>query len=275
MNAVVEKNADQALPLSAATPGALPVSTPSRVFSIVPQNLNEALQLAEMMAASELVPKAFRNKAADVFVAMQMGGEIGLSPMAAIQNIGVINGKPGLYGDAGKALLLAAGCIIEEDDTAIVQQNSRARCKITRRGRPPVERTFSVEDAKTAGLWNKEGPWRQYPHRQMAWRAFWFAARDAAADILKGLGGLEELADIPLVGSGSADPVTGAVSASAPSALPPYTDEQLNANLEAWGGLIAANKTTPERIIAKIKTVNTLTDSQENRILDLAAATAE
>lgn len=49
--------------------------------------------------------------------------------------------------------------------------------------------------AKTAKLWGKEGPWTNYPYRQMAWRAFWWAARDAAADVLKGIWGVEELVD--------------------------------------------------------------------------------
>jgi hypothetical protein len=165
-------------------------------FSLAPQNLTEAMEFAKMMAESELVPKAFKGKPGDVLIAVQMGAEIGLQAMASIQNIAVINGKPGIYGDAGKAILLANGCIIEEDDITIIKEKGVARCKITRQGRPPVERTFSIENAKTAGLWNKEGPWKTYPERQMAWRAFWFAARDAAADLLKGLGGFEELADI-------------------------------------------------------------------------------
>lgn len=164
-------------------------------FTLAPQNLTEAMEFAKMMADSDLVPKAFKGKPGDVLIAVQMGGEVGLQPMASIQNIAVINGKPGIYGDAGKAILLANGCIIEENDIEIIKKSGRAKCKITRPGRPPVERTYSIENAKTAGLWNKEGPWRTNPERQMAWRAFWFAARDAAADLLKGLGGAEELAD--------------------------------------------------------------------------------
>ncbi len=175
----------------------LPAAQQQRqAFSLAPQNLTEAMKFAEMMAASELVPKAFKGKPGDVLIAVQMGAEVGLAPMGAIQNIAVINGKPGIYGDAGKAILLAAGVIIEEDDIEIVKKNGIARCRITRPGRPPVERTFSIENAQKAGLWNKDGPWKQYPERQMAWRAFWFAARDAAADLLKGLGGAEELVDI-------------------------------------------------------------------------------
>ncbi|HDR9081280.1 TPA: hypothetical protein QDA98_003891 [Burkholderia vietnamiensis] len=164
-------------------------------FDLTPRSLDEAMTFAEQLSKSEIVPKAYRGKPADCLIAMQWGFEIGLKPLQALQSIAPINGKPNLYGDAGKALLLAAGCIIEEDDIELVQQAQRARCRITRPGRPPVERTFSVENAKTAGLWGKEGPWRSYPWRQMAWRAFWFAARDAASDLLRGMGGAEEAMD--------------------------------------------------------------------------------
>lgn len=153
------------------------------------------MTLAEMMAKSDLVPKDYKLKPGNIIIAVQMGAEIGLQPMQAIQGIAVINGKPAVYGDAGKGLLLANGCTIEEDDIELIKKNKRARCKISRKGRPPVERTFSEENAKVAKLWQKEGPWTNYPERQMAWRAFWFAARDAASDILKGLAGAEELMD--------------------------------------------------------------------------------
>ena len=165
-------------------------------FNLTPQTLAEAMELAKLMAESDLVPKDFHGKPGNVLVAVQMGSEIGLGPMASVQNIAVINGKPGVYGDAGKALLLAAGCLIEEADIEEIRKTGIARCRITRPNGVPTERTFSVEDAKTAQLWGKQGPWSTMPYRQMAWRAFWFAARDGAADILKGLGGGEELRDI-------------------------------------------------------------------------------
>lgn len=262
MNAVVEK-LDQ--PLTATIPQ-------PRVFSIIPQNLDEALRLADMMAASELVPKNFRNRPQDVFVAMQMGGELGLSPMAAIQNIAVINGKPGLYGDAGKALLLANGCIIEEDDIEIIKAAGVARCRITRGRRPPVVRTFSIENAKTAGLWGKDGPWRTYPERQMAWRAFWFAARDIASDLLKGLGGFEELVDIPTVGSGSADPVTGKVRDTGPKTLPNYPAADFEKNLPAWRDVVESGKRTPEQIINMVSSKGALTEEQRSIVLGLGKA---
>ena len=209
------------------TPTAVAVQR-TAAFSLAPRNLTEAMEFSKLMASSELVPKNFKGKPGDVLIAVQMGAEVGLAPMAAIQNIAVINGKPGIYGDAGKAILLAAGVTIEEDDTELIQKNGMARCRITRQGRPPVERTFSIDNAKTAGLWNKEGPWRSYPYRQMAWRAFWFAARDAASDLLKGLGGAEELVDIEPREINPMRPSGAAVAAAAAEVVAPRDDATLS-----------------------------------------------
>jgi hypothetical protein len=170
---------------------------------------DNAWRLAQAFASSELVPKMYQGKPENALVAMTMGAELGLKPLQALQNIAVINGKPGIYGDAGKAILLANGCTIEEDDGETIKARGVARCTITRPGHAPCSRTFSMENARTAKLIGKEGPWTLYPERQMAWRAFWFAARDVAADLLKGFSGFEEIRDVPPereIGSGSAIP---------------------------------------------------------------------
>lgn len=257
-----------------ATQDALPVSAIALqrpTFSLAPQNLTEAMKFAEMMSASELVPKNFRGKPGDVLIAVEMGREVGLSPMAAIQNIGVINGKPGLYGDAGKAILLAGGCIIEEDDIEIIKQTGRARCKVTRKGRPPVERTYSTDNAKTAGLWNKEGPWRTNPERQMAWRAFWFAARDAAADLLKGIGGAEELVDYTPIERD----ITPGTTSLPPAAPECWSADKFAATIEKQGKMVTAGTKTAADLLAWMRTKAPLTAEQEAAVLALKPAPIE
>lgn len=234
----------------------------SAAFDLSPQTFEQALTFANYLADSEMVPKNFRGKPGDCLIAMQWGYDVGLKPLQALQNISVINGKPGLYGDAGKAILLAAGCIIEEDDIAVVQNNVRARCKITRPGRPPVERTYSLENAKTAGLWGKEGPWRTSPWRQMAWRAFWFSARDAAADLLKGLPGAEEIQDIPAAGEKNMGAAV-IVQDAKPECWP---DDLFKTRLPDWRKAIADGRATADSIIAKAKTKHPLTDAQMDAI---------
>ncbi len=241
-----------------------------RPVDLGPRDFNEALKQAEYLAASEMVPKTYRGKPGDCLIAIQWGGEIGLKPLQAMQSIAPVNGKPNLYGDAGKAMLLAHGCIIEEDDTELVKANGRARCVIRRRGRPPVQRTFSIEDAKTAGLWGKEGPWRAYPYRQMAWRAFWFAARDAAADVLRGMGGYEEALD----GAGEWEASAPPPPPNAP-ALPPYADEAFAKNLPLWAKLVADGKKAPGDLLATLATKATFSEEQKARILSLKKAQPE
>lgn len=164
-------------------------------FDFTPNSMQEALDLAKVLADSDLVPIAYKNKPGNVLVAMNYGAELGLSGIQAVQNLAVINGKPCIYGDLGKALLLRHGCSIDDFDTPQVQKENKAWCKVTRPDGRSMERTFTVEDAKKAGLWGKPGPWSTYPYRQMQWRAFWFVARDLCADLLKGLNGAEEVQD--------------------------------------------------------------------------------
>lgn len=250
----------------------MPERTIAQRFDFSPQNFEQAMHLAEMLAVSEMVPKHSRGKVGDCFIAMQWGAELGLKPLQAMQSIAVVNGKPSIYGDAGKAVLLAGGCIIEEDDTAIVRSNGRARCRITRPGRPPVERTYSTEDAKQAGLLNKEGPWKTNTQRQMAWRAFWFAARDAAADLLRGIGGAEESADIPPERfMGAADEVRPPAPTPAPAAPIAWPTEAFEMRLPRWREALAAGQ-THDAIVAFARQKGALSAAQEQTIRNLKPA---
>ncbi len=201
------------------------LTTTQQTFSLVPRNLDEAFKLAEMLAESEMVPKDYRGKAANVLVAVQWGAEVGLKPLQALQNIAVINGRPSLWGDALPALVRASPLceyIVETADAA-----GTAICKVKRKGEPEQTRTFSDADAKLAGLAGKAGPWATSPKRMKQMRARAFALRDVFPDVLKGLPVAEELLDIP-AGETSAPPPA---SEAAPIAA--LTADELNAWAEA------------------------------------------
>jgi hypothetical protein len=164
-----------------------------------PATLGEAMEFSNMLAKSAMVPKNYQGKPEDVLVAVQWGYEIGLAPMQALQNISVINGKPSVYGDAAMALVQASA-VCEDIEEYFEQEgtpNPIAVCVAKRKGRKQVIAKFSVEDAKRAGLWNKQGPWTSYPKRMMQMRARGFALRDAFPDVLKGLITAEEAQDYP------------------------------------------------------------------------------
>jgi hypothetical protein len=119
--------------------------------------------------------------------------------MQALQNIAVINGKPSVYGDAAMALVQASPVCdgVDESIEGEGTTNPVAVCIARRKGRNPVIVRFSVEDAKRAGLWGKQGPWQAYPKRMLQMRARGFALRDAFPDVLKGLITVEEAQDFP------------------------------------------------------------------------------
>lgn len=164
-------------------------------YSLAPTNFEEALRFAELLAKSDLAPKDYKGKPGNCMIAMQMGAEVGLSPMQAIQNIAVINGRPSVWGDAMLALCQSHP---DFEDCQESDDGATATCVVLRRGRAPVTRTFSMAEAQQAGLLNKDGPWKTYPKRMRQMRARGFALRDAFADRLRGLHSAEESSDLPI-----------------------------------------------------------------------------
>jgi hypothetical protein len=163
-----------------------------------PQNMAEAMRLADMLAQSTMVPQSYRGKPGDVLVAVQMGAELGLAPLQALQNIASINGRPSVWGDAALALVQNHPHYVSHREWVEGEGDDRAGyCAITRRGSAEHVQRFSIRDAKKAGLLNKQGPWQQYTERMLVLRARGFALRDKFADALRGLITAEEAQDMP------------------------------------------------------------------------------
>lgn len=169
-------------------------------FSLIPQTLTEAIQFAEIIAKTDLVPQQFKGKPGNILVAIQMGLDLGLAPMQALQNIYIVNGRPTVWGDAMLALVKGHPACedIQENDIETIKKNKKATCKVKRRGQAWVTRNFSQEDAVKAGLWDKSSPWKQYPERMLQMRARSWALRDSFPDALKGIQMKEEAQDIPV-----------------------------------------------------------------------------
>lgn len=161
-------------------------------------SLETALKVAEVIANSSFAPTNMRGKPGDIVVALQMGQELGLKPMQALQNIAVINGKPAIYGDAMIAVCRLAPNF-EYIHEEYLEDKKSARCSAKRKNEPEVVREFSEEDAKKAGLWGKQGPWTQYPKRMLQMRARGFALRDAFSDVLRGIISDDEANDYNVV----------------------------------------------------------------------------
>lgn len=200
------------------------------------------MKYAEMIAKSSLVPRAYQGKPGDILIAVQMGNEIGLKPLQALQSISCINGRPCIWGDAPLALVRNSG-LLEDFREDLNEQALTATCQAKRKGQPsPVIRTYTKADAEKAKLWNKEGTWQTNPKRMLQLRARAFVLRDGFSDVLQGLSIGEEQEEVPPT-NGDALPAPPAPPAapkrlSESSAAPATAD----APIPAWRKVDSAKK---------------------------------
>ncbi|VVP89500.1 hypothetical protein PS918_03092 [Pseudomonas fluorescens] len=241
--------------------------TTKQSFSLTPSSLTEAMAFADILAKSTIVPKEFLGNPGNILVAIQWGLELGLQPLQAMQNIAVINGRPALWGDAVIALVRGSPLceyVYEEDD------GHTATCRVKRRGENEQVRIYTMDDAKTAGLVGKAGPWTQHPKRMRQMRARAFALRDVFPDVLRGMPVAEELQDMPKERDNS-QPLASVSKIEAPATLPNYPDELLTENIIKWQPLIDSGRTSPEHLISTISSKYTLSQAQIETITNLKA----
>ena len=226
-------------------------------LDLSPRNFEQALTFSTYLADSDMVPKDFKGKPGNCLIAMQWGAELGLKPLQALQNLAIINGRPALWGDSVIALVRSSPLcefVIETDD------GHAATCRVKRRGEPEQFRTFSVDDAKSAGLQGKQGPWAQYPKRMRQMRARAFALRDVFPDVLRGLPVVEEIMDTPaLKDMGPAEVVQ---PPAAPALPPTWPAEAFAAQLPRWTKAVEAGMKAAADIEALAASKGALTAEQ-------------
>jgi hypothetical protein len=189
---------------------ALSIPAGGRLAAITPTSFDDVARMAKLCVMAGMFPskdEAGESKSiAQATMAIMQGLECGIPPMQAVQQIAVINGRCTIWGDLVPAMIWSNGHEIEEwiegdgDDRV-------AHCKIKRGDNgKEVERTFSVKQAKKAGLWDtretverwnkfdkkkenkpNDNPWFKYDERMLQMRARGFCSRDAVPDVLRGM----------------------------------------------------------------------------------------
>jgi len=202
-------------------------TTSKTTFSLTPTTLDEAMKYAEIMAKSSIVPKAYQGKPGDILLVVQMGAELGLKPIQALQNIAVINGKPAVYGDAMLALAQRTTGF-DDIKESYDEKTQTASCTVKHKGQSDHTVTFSVDDAKKAGLWGKIGPWSQYPKRMLQMRARGFAIRDKFTYALNGLISAEEARDYPVETMSKTQSISQKLDSMINTIEPAYIESELN-----------------------------------------------
>ncbi len=156
---------------------------------------------ATALSKSELIPQNFRNKVADCIIAIEMAKRIGAAPLAVLQNIYIVHGKPSwssqfiiavvnqcgrfkplkfhYEGEGKSASCTAYTYYTDEPDKAIKGP------KVT------------VEMAEAEGWSKKSGSkWKTMPELMLSYRAATFFGRMYCPDLLMGMQTQDELQDI-------------------------------------------------------------------------------
>lgn len=201
---------DQTQALTVETRPRPSMAVGGNVGALIPQDIEQAFRIASALAQSGMTPNGFKTPET-CFVAIMAGAELGLPPFQSLQSFAIINNRPTLWGDALMAVVRTNGFKVREwlegEGEAMT-----AYCEVIRPDNgDTAEASFSVDDAKTAGLWKKGGPWTSAPKRMLKMRARSFAIRDGAADVLRGFQIREEVEDYgdPLPSDTASRPGTG------------------------------------------------------------------
>lgn len=162
------------------------------------RTIDEAYRFAQMVAKSGLAPASMKTPE-QILVAIQTGAEVGMSPLRSLKSVYVINGTPSWSGKAAVGLIRQSGlCRVWQQGCEGDGDAMQGFVICQRIDEPePSKVTFTIEQAKRAGLWGKKGPWSEYPDRMLMWRAVGHAADDHFSDVLNGNTVVEVVESIP------------------------------------------------------------------------------
>ena len=148
-------------------------------------SLDEQVNFAKTVSAGDLLPQAYRNKPANVMIAMGLGSSMGLSPMESLYRIDVIQGKPTASAELIASNVRRAGHILRLE---VNENPPAARCVIVRADDPDFEHVVirDLEWAKGMGLVTKDN-YKKQPATMLGWRALTACARKACPEALYGV----------------------------------------------------------------------------------------
>lgn len=155
-----------------------------------------AQRKAKALASSDLVPKEYKGNVANCLLAMEVAERTKSSPLAVMQNLNIIHGKPAWSSSFIIAALNACGRFSPirfkmTADSCTAFATDRETGEVLEG--PPV----TIQMAKDEGWYNKQGSkWKTMPELMLRYRAAAFFGRLYAPDILMGMYEQNEVVDM-------------------------------------------------------------------------------
>lgn len=147
------------------------------------RDLSTAYQAARQLVTTSFVPKTYNGKPEEAAAAIMTGQELGLSVLASLRSIDIINGVPAMRAVALRALVQNAGHEIWTDESTATQAIVKGR----RKGSDKVEQSvWTMARAQALGLHTKDN-WKKQPIAMLLARATSELVRLIAADVILGI----------------------------------------------------------------------------------------
>lgn len=156
------------------------------------RDAREAHTIALSLVKTSFVPQSMKGKPEEAAAAILTGSEVGLTPMAALRSIDIINGTPAMRAHALRGLVQSRGHEIWVEDA----EPTRAVVKGHRKGSTNVqESVWTLDRARGLGLLVRDN-WKKQPQAMLVARATSELCRLIASDVMLGLPySIEELSD--------------------------------------------------------------------------------
>lgn len=164
-------------------------------------SFESAQRMALALVSSNIVPEQYRGKdnIGNAIVALEMAQRIGASPLAVMQNLNIIHGRPSWSSTFIIAALNSCGRFapIRFEVTGDGDDRSCIAWTTDKTGERLEGPPASIAMAKAEGWFAKNGSkWKTMPELMLRYRAAAFFGRLYAPDVLNGMHATEEVEDI-------------------------------------------------------------------------------
>ena len=167
-----------------------------------------AFQMAKGLSQSTLVPQQFQNNPANCLIALEQSNRLGISPMAVMQNLYIVQGKPSFSSSFIIGLINASGKYdieLQFDEEEKDGKPYACTCWTEKDGRKVTGIKITMDMAEKEGWSKKNGSkWITIPQVMLRYRAASFFARMNCPELSIGLYSKEELDDFAPIKKGKA-----------------------------------------------------------------------
>lgn len=233
--------------------------------ALVPQDIQQAMNLANMMADASLMPEHLRGKPSDCLLIVMQAQRWGMDALSVAQCTSIVKGKLCYEGKLVAAALYSMGVIDGRIRYGYSGSGSDRKVVVSARPRGAAE-DAEIEGTVTGWSTNNE-QWKRDPDGMLAYRGVRQWARRHAPDALLGVYTPDELED---PGTQTVLPRVQSVQQSQRQDLQPYSDADFQRNAPTWRGLIERGQRTPAEIIAMVSSKGVLSVQQQDDIRAMA-----